>query len=134
MHFKQKWNLFFSPPTLHLLGIASWLYLLSSTTQQVMYVLENAPFQLKHQTPVPDNSNLTDLTEQQMSDNTYARNSFLSFWRQFIHSQTGQICFVMQQSVIQWKWVSNFQGNSPISLPTTLAGAPGEITIEQTFV
>lgn len=99
-----------------------------------MYVLENASLQLKRRRPVPANSSITDLTEQQMGDNIYARNSFLSFWRQFIHSQTGQICFVMHQSIIQWKWVSDFQGNSPISLPTALTGAPGEITIKQTSV
>lgn len=44
-----------------------------------MYVLEKVSFQLQHQPPVLPNSNGTDLTEQEMCDSIYARNSFPPF-------------------------------------------------------
>lgn len=100
MHFKQKLNLFFlSPPPCMSSQELLPDYLLSRTTQQVMYVLENVSLQLKHRTSVLANSNGTDLTEQEMCDSIHARSSFLPFWRQFIYSQTGQICAVMHWSI-----------------------------------
>lgn len=82
MYFEQKIKLLAFNHSLFNPRITSWLfYFLSRTTQQVVYVLENTFIQLRHWTLVPACSNTTDLTEQHMGDNIYARKSFLSFWK-----------------------------------------------------
>lgn len=132
---KTKIKLFFClPPTLR--GFSQELLpdcFLSRTTQ-IMYVLENVSLQLKHQTSVLANSNGKIWQSKRCVTASMLAVVSLPFWRQLIYSQTGQICFVMHWSIALGKWVSNFQGNSPIFLTRALTGPPQERIIKQTSV
>lgn len=132
MHLKQKLNHCFFVPSFFRDCFLTLYHLLLRIVQQVRYVLEKSSVQLEHQASAPASSVVTDLTKQQLGDIIYEE---FPLFLEAVHTfRTGQICFAMHQSIIRWKWLSNFQGNSPISLPTALTGAPGEITIKETSV
>lgn len=61
------------------------------------------------------------------------RVSSLSRGSSYIQNWSNLFCNAPVYRSVKVK-VSNFQGNSPISLPTALTGAPGEITIKETSV